>query len=235
MPLEDERVSDLELIATADGSDTLRVKSLDETYHSRHGAVQESMHVFIKHGLEVCALNNNTIAVFEMGFGTGLNAWLTLRHAVEGGLKVVYFAVEKYPLSAQSSGLLADSFCKDADQKSDFLRLHQLPWNGLYMINDHFSIHKIFRDVDEISLKADFDLIYYDAFGPRVQPNMWTTEKLQKSCDLLKPGGLFVTYCAQGQFRRNLSSLGFIVESLQGPPGKREMTRAVKKSTDEQR
>lgn len=233
MPEEEKRISDLELIATADGSGTLWVKSLDETYHSRHGAVQESMHVFIRHGLEVCALKDHSIAVFEMGFGTGLNAWLTLREAVKSGLNVIYFTVEKYPLSAESIGWLADSFCENEQQTTDFSLLHQLPWNELSPINDHFSIHKIDRDVDEISLGPDFDLIYYDAFGPGVQPNMWTVEKLKKSADLLKPGGLFVTYCAQGQFRRNLASLGFVVDSLPGPPGKREMTSAIKEARDE--
>jgi len=168
------------------------------------------------------------VRVFEMGFGTGLNALLTWRAATEEGIKVEYYTVEKYPISPDVAKKL--NYGSILNDEAHFEMLHQAAWGQASWLDSSFNFTKECVDLDSVELGSLFDVVYYDAFGPRVQPNMWSIEKLKRATSVLKPGGIFVTYCAQGQFRRNLRSLGLEVEVLPGPPGKREMTLATKKS-----
>lgn len=218
----------LERIITGDGSHSLRVPGMDETYHSRHGAVAESQHVFIEKGLNAIDTREGSVRVFEVGFGTGLNALLAWIWAKANNKIVQMVSVEKYPLPVEEAEMLNYGTEVTEATTADYQRLHRNKWNEVVDLDDRFSLLKMNCDLDEVDLLASFDLVFYDAFGPRVQPNMWSVEKLAVVECILVPGGVLVTYCAQGQFRRNLKSLGMHWESIPGPPGKREMTRAVK-------
>lgn len=222
-------MSQIKRFTTADGSHSLRNDLLDETYHSHHGAIQESQHVFIDEGLVKCISQKEHIRIFEMGFGTGLNALLSWRTARALSKKVLYHSIEKYPVSPDLSATLNYSELLGLP-KGLFRQLHQSEWGVQVEIDQNFTLLKQEMDLDMVQVSEEFDLVFYDAFGPRVQPNMWTIEKLRVVCDALRKGGVLVTYCAQGQFRRNLKELGFDWDSLPGPPGKREMTRAVKQT-----
>lgn len=214
----------VELIVTADGSRSLLNKTLNETYHSRHGAMQESLHVFIRHGLEyVLASGSKTIHIFEVGFGTGLNAWLTFDYTRTQQISVVYQAVETFPLP--------ETIWQELRYTDDerFNTIHQASWNAPVAIAPGFVIQKINRSLQEISFaQGSFDLIYFDAFAPAKQPDMWTQEILLKVSQSLKSKGVLVTYCAKGEVKRNLKQAGLVIETLPGPPGKREMIRANK-------
>ena len=207
-----------ELLKTADGSFTLFIPEVEETYHSAHGAVQESMHVFIENGLKAC--DKEVIRILEVGLGTGLNAMLTLQHATK---KIDYCALEPYPLSKEILNELSTS---GSDQLE--MKFHVSKPGEWISIHEQFSFAKMEVGLEEFSSEEKFDVIYYDAFGPRVEPGLWTLERMQQCFDLLNEGGIFVTYCAKGEVRRNLQAAGFVVERLAGPPGKREMLRAVK-------
>ena len=207
-----------ELLQTADGSFTLFIPEVQETYHSAHGAVQESMHVFIENGLKAC--DKEMIRVLEVGLGTGLNAILTLQHATK---KIDYCALEPYPLSKEILNELATSGSDKFEMK-----FHASNVGEWISIQENFSFVRMEIGLEEFSSEEKFDVIYYDAFGPRVEPGLWTLERMQQCFDLLNEGGVFVTYCAKGEVRRNLQAAGFIVERLAGPPGKREMLRGVK-------
>jgi tRNA U34 5-methylaminomethyl-2-thiouridine-forming methyltransferase MnmC len=206
----------LKIITTSDGSHSLLNVDLDETYHSRHGAVQESMHVFIKNGLDVYVKEETN--VFEVGFGTGLNALLTLL----SGRRVNYTTIETFPLGEEIYNQL------NYEPKDVLQQLHHAPWNQGSQIGD-VKLTKLHIDLESISLQPVYDIVYYDAFAPSKQPAMWEFPLIEKVCNALTPGGLFVTYCAKGQLKRDLRSLGLDVETLAGPPGKKEMVRAVKK------
>jgi tRNA U34 5-methylaminomethyl-2-thiouridine-forming methyltransferase MnmC len=221
-------MSNHQLIITADGSGSLYIPSLDETYHSRHGAIQESNHVFIEKGLRPLLENSQELFVFEVGFGTGLNALLTLMTAENTGVKVLYRSIEKYPLSIAQA--LELNYAEGVDPRFAyyFKSLHEAPWQQWVSISPYFTLYKDEVDLDDVSIVGEADVVYYDAFGPRVQPNMWNIQKLKVACDTLKHFGVFVTYCAQGQFKRVLKELGMEVMGLPGPPGKREMTKAIK-------
>jgi tRNA U34 5-methylaminomethyl-2-thiouridine-forming methyltransferase MnmC len=205
-----------ELVQTADGSFTLFIPEVEETYHSKHGAVQESMHVFIENGLKAC--NKEATRILEVGLGTGLNASLTLQHAK--GM-VSYCALEPYPLSKE---ILEELSANKSDQLE--MKFHLSAPNEWISIHEQFSFARMEMGLEEFQSEDKFDLIYYDAFGPRVEPGLWTLERMQQCYNLLNEGGVFVTYCAKGEVRRNLQSAGFMVERLPGPPGKREMLRA---------
>ncbi|MDX1667648.1 MAG: tRNA (5-methylaminomethyl-2-thiouridine)(34)-methyltransferase MnmD, partial [Saprospiraceae bacterium] len=197
------------------------------------GAIRESQHVFIKEGLFYQAMRNKNIAILETGFGTGLNAWLTLNEAKNRDLQIYYETLEAYPISLETASTLNYQrllSTKDNDIVSpdDFLELHRCNWEERVKINDHFEIRKRKEKFEEASLEAAFDLIYFDAFAPRTQPHLWEEPFLSRMYKSLKPEGVLVTYCAKGSFKRALKSLGFAVESPPGPPGKREMTRALK-------
>lgn len=207
-----------ELKQTADGSFTLFIPEVEETYHSTHGAVQESMHVFIENGLKAC--DKDLIRILEVGLGTGLNAALTLQHATK---KIHYCALEPYPLSKEILNELAAS---KSDQFE--MKFHDASAGEWISIQENFSFVRMEVGLEEFQSAEKFDVIYYDAFGPRVEPGLWTSDRMQQCFNLLNEGGVFVTYCAKGEVRRNLQAAGFVVERLPGPPGKREMLRGVK-------
>jgi tRNA U34 5-methylaminomethyl-2-thiouridine-forming methyltransferase MnmC len=216
------------LITTGDGSPSLLNKALDETYHSRHGALQESNYVFIDKGLAFLHQEKNhpEIRILEIGFGTGLNAWLTFQYHLKNEFPVHYTSLETYPLPEAVYSLLNYQF-REAEKKS-FLQLHQTHWNEVVEMAKGFSLEKVNQPLQTYSSNQKFNLIYYDAFAPNKQPDMWTIETLAKATTLLDKNGVLVTYCAKGQLKRDLKTLGLAVESLSGPPGKREMVRAIK-------
>jgi tRNA U34 5-methylaminomethyl-2-thiouridine-forming methyltransferase MnmC len=218
------------LIKTADGSDSLYVKDLDEHYHSIHGALQESLHVYIDAGLKHISSQSKNIDVLEIGFGTGLNALLTCIEAEKLNLNINYSSLEAYPLERDLINKLNYVEClKDEKQQAVFNLIHTCEWEKEITLSHHFILHKIKNTLKEIVFHDTFNLIYFDAFGPRVQPEMWTEEIFTKLFSALKPDGCLVTYCAKGEVKRTLKKAGFILESLPGPPGKREMVRANKK------
>ena len=213
-------------ILTEDGSHSLYIPTLQETYHSRHGAIRESTHVFIQHGLMAGAAQfEGELRLLEVGFGTGLNAWLTMNalHAMPAR-SIAYTTLETHPLDLQLIQQLNFAEGKDNDL---FVRMHELEWNTWHTLGD-FTFRKIQEAVQTYTSDQRIHVIYYDAFGPPSQPEMWTPELFQRMFALLEPGGLLVTYCAKGQVRRDLIAAGFIAERLPGPPGKREMLRALK-------
>ena len=217
----------IEIRETADGSKTLYLPDLDENYHSFHGAIQEAQHVFIKNGLD--ALKNlGTISIFEMGFGTGLNALLTAQWSGLNAVSVDYTGIEAFPVSLEICSQLEYAEQIDLSLKPIYNKLIASEWQRKISLSNTFEITKIEGRVEDWLPEKQFDLIYFDAFGPRAQSEMWNIDILGKMYEALKSKGMLVTYCAQGQFKRNLKSLGFTLESLPGPPGKREMTRAWK-------
>jgi tRNA U34 5-methylaminomethyl-2-thiouridine-forming methyltransferase MnmC len=213
------------LIKTADGSYTLYVPELDEHYHSIHGALQEAEHVFIKHGIELFK-HQDRIQVLEMGLGTCLNAFLTSRWSLENGKDVRYVGVEAYPVEAEVIGQCLDALGDvEVKERSFFTDLSY----GQRQALGGFQLEALHATWNSLSYVKEFDLVYYDAFGPRAQAEMWTLEHFSIAFDSLKSGGLLTTYCAKGQVKRDLKSVGFEVESRPGPPGKREMTLAWKR------
>ncbi len=217
-----------EIITTSDGSKTIRIIDLDENYHSHHGALQEAKHVFIQYGLDYFNSKKN-LSIFEMGFGTGLNAFLTAIEAIDSEKNIKYTGVEAFPISEEEVGLLGYNQLLGSEFSTIYDKIHKVEWGSLQEITPNFKLHKIENRLELIELKSNsFELIYYDAFGPRAQDEMWTVELFQKMYNSLKEGGILVTYCAKGQVKRNLKEVGFKIEALPGPPGKREMTRAFK-------
>lgn len=214
-----------ELIETGDGSHSLYVPDLKEQYHSRHGAIQESLHVFIAMGLQ--ARQEEELSILEIGFGTGLNAWLTGQHC--GGKKINYFGIEAYPLSEEEAASLNYKDQIEGNE-SFFTWLHQSPWevNSSSPYHSSFHLHKKKSRFQDFELDKSIDLIYFDAFAPDKQPELWTDDIFEKMFRLCAPGGNLVTYSAKGEVRRTMIRAGFQVEKLPGPPGKREMLRAVK-------
>ena len=217
-----------EIIETSDGSKTIRIIDLDENYHSHHGALQEANHVFLAHGLAY--FNQlDEISIFEMGLGTGLNAFLTAVEAENKNLKIKYTGVEAFPVNSEEIKALGYENLMGGIHNDIFHKIHDSKWGYFESITNNFSLCKIHERIESVILEPNsFDLIYYDAFGPRAQDEMWTVELFQKMYDSLKKGGVLVTYCAKGQVKRNLKQVGFKIEALPGPPGKREMTRAIK-------
>jgi tRNA U34 5-methylaminomethyl-2-thiouridine-forming methyltransferase MnmC len=218
----------LELIVTEDGSHTLYNPDLKEHYHSTHGAIQEGMHVFIAAGLREVAKKKKSIRILEVGFGTGLNCMLTMLEAWRTGLKIEYDALEPYPLSERLLCTLNYAGLLDFhDNPCDFELIHTEN-EGEIEVSDTFQLIKYKQGIQAFTPEGTYDLIYMDAFAPQVQPDMWTEKVFKKLFDCLPEGGILVTYCAQGQVKRNMKAAGFTLDRLPGPPGKREMTRAVK-------
>ncbi|MBM3917168.1 MAG: tRNA (5-methylaminomethyl-2-thiouridine)(34)-methyltransferase MnmD [Sphingomonadales bacterium] len=215
-----------EIRLTADGSPTLYVPELDETYHSRHGSVQEALHVFIANGLKPLASKNKSIQILEVGFGTGLNAFLSAQFAHEHQSSVQYTGIEAFPVEEAIWRQL--SYFQKPEEKAIYYELMAASWEEPLALNSNFTLTKVKNSIQDWQPKALFDLIYFDAFGPRAQAEMWNKAIFEKLFTALNKGGVLVTYCAQGQFRRDLKAIGFEVLSLPGPPGKREMTRAYK-------
>ncbi|MBK9478129.1 MAG: tRNA (5-methylaminomethyl-2-thiouridine)(34)-methyltransferase MnmD [Bacteroidetes bacterium] len=220
----------MKIIVTKDGSHTLQHPVLDETYHSIHGAIQESKHVFIEAGLKAIAQQKKQISLLEIGFGTGLNAWLTALTARELTCSVEYTTLETFPLAPEITNQL--NFANSTMFKEHnilFAELHASEWEKLIPINSIFSLEKKQIKLEDYESEKQFDLIYFDAFSPQSQPELWTVEQFTKLYKSLNYSGILVTYCAKGAVKRNLKEAGFTIEALPGPPGKREMTRAVKK------
>ena len=222
-------MSSLKIITTHDGSHSLLHEQLNETYHSIHGAVQESNHVFIKHGLDFVKQHGNasSINLLEIGFGTGLNALLTLQFARSHKFAIRYTTVEAFPVEEAVWSKL--NYTESPDSRIWFEKLHHATWDKWMSISPEFQIRKLKFTLQEAVLEqSNFDLVYFDAFAPSKQPEMWEVPMLKKVVDAMKSKGVFVTYCAKGQVKRDLHSLQLTVESLPGPPGKREMVRAQK-------
>lgn len=216
------------LVETLDGSYTFEIPSLKECYHSRHGAIREAKHVYLQQGLQYCiAKGKTTIDLLELGFGTGLNAFLTLLHCQKEKIKVHYIALEAFPLSYEDALQVNYAEQIPADLRL-FQKIHQVPWNKAVAVTSFFTITKIKQQFEFFEAKHAFDLIYFDAFGPRVQPELWTEMMFQRMHTALRNSGVLVTYSAKGSVRRAMQAVGFTAEKLQGPPGKREMLRAAK-------
>ncbi len=220
-----------EVITTADGSTSIHIPEWDEQYHSKHGAIQEAQHVFIKMGLQhVIKLHSpQEIAIMEIGFGTGLNAFLTLLETIKENKVVQYTGIEGYPVAMDIVRKMNYVKVLEAkNQHNNFLKLHQTPWEEFSNITTTFEICKRKQFFDQITDKDSYDLIYFDAFGARVQPELWEAVIFQRMYAALKPHGVLVTYAAKGSARRAMQEVGFTTERLPGPPGKREMLRATK-------
>lgn len=217
-----------QIITTADGSSTLFVPELNEHYHSTFGAIQESKHIFIEHGVKSIWKDLPHVTILEIGFGTGLNALLMWVEALSHQKSVRYWSVETDPLSAEEIHQL--NYPQQLGQYSSlFSELHLAPWNEEMQLDSFFQIKKIEAAIERLILPNHFfDAIYFDAFGPDVQPELWTEYIFTKLNSTLKKGGILVTYSAKGSVRRALKSAGFNVEKLPGPPGKREITMAIK-------
>ena len=227
-------MSKVKLITTEDGSHSLYHEELQETYHSFHGAYRESIHVFMLYGLDSWLARNPRkypIRVFEVGFGTGLNAWLALVWAEQNQIPVLYHTIEPFPLEKEVYSQL--NYIEHDHgiwhYHKYFNALHEAPWNEGGPISEYFNMKKDQVTLEEAQLYPS-DVVFFDAFAPSKQPDLWKKEILEKVTDAMRPGAVFTTYCAKGQLKRDLKELGLATETLPGPPGKKEMTRAWKNS-----
>lgn len=215
------------IIITADGSSTIHLPEWDEQYHSKHGAIQEAKHVFIKSGLSL--FTNRKIAILEIGFGTGLNSFITFLEGKKRNLTINYVGIEAYPVGEEElKKLNYVSELKATKFATVFNTMHQQEWEVKNEISANFSLTKRKQFFSEINDQNKFNLIYFDAFGAKVQPELWTVSIFKLMYNALKNEGVLVTYSAKGSVRRAMQTVGFIVERLPGPPGKREMLRAIK-------
>jgi tRNA U34 5-methylaminomethyl-2-thiouridine-forming methyltransferase MnmC len=216
-----------EIIITSDGSTTIHLPDWNEQYHSKHGAIQEAYHVFIKHGLE--SVSQSEISILEIGFGTGLNAFITFLEASKTHRNIDYVGVEAHPVALEEVKQLNYVQELGAQSFSDqFDLMHSIPWEEKAEISNNFSLQKREQFFHDISDEDQYNLVYFDAFGARVQPDLWTEEIFTIMYKAMKAGGILVTYAAKGSVRRAMQAVGFEVERLPGPPGKREMLRATK-------
>jgi tRNA U34 5-methylaminomethyl-2-thiouridine-forming methyltransferase MnmC len=218
------------IITTADGSKTIQLEEWNEVYHSKHGAIEEARHVFINAGLHhiLKSFQPSLMSVLEIGFGTGLNAFLTLLETKKNHVNIDYQGVEAYPVSPEEICQLNYVDLISPENQTIFNKLHGCPWDKKVSITSYFELTKrqqFFVDINDVN---QFDIIYFDAFGARVQPELWTKHIFKKMYDALKVNGVLVTYAAIGQIKRDMIDLGFFVERLDGPPGKRHMLRATK-------
>ena len=211
------------IIETKDGSHSVFVEEMGETYHSVHGAMAEAKHVYIKNGIAHCSTLHE-ISVLELGFGTGLNALLTAEFANEKKIQTNYTALEAYPLQENEWSVL-----NYAQKNQDiFEKLHRCEWEKYTSISGYFRLQKKLMFFEDMNFDCQFDIIYFDVFGYNYQPHLWDKAILQKCFQALKPNGIWVSYACKGVVTRNLKAIGFDVQKLAGPPGKREMTQAVK-------
>lgn len=231
-PTKNQIITSRKLVITADGSQSIADSRTGETFHSINGAITESQLVFISNGLEFFRIQNpiQQLDVLEIGFGTGLNAWLSLLKATDWKQQIAYTALEAFPLDISLTEKL--NYFESAEMqfdKQDFLSLHLSDWEKPVQLTAYFQLTKINQDLLEFSAKASsFDVIYFDAFSPNVQPELWTEEIFSRLYLSLKSGGVLVTYSARGDVKNALRSVGFIVKRLPGPPGKRHVIRALK-------
>jgi tRNA U34 5-methylaminomethyl-2-thiouridine-forming methyltransferase MnmC len=224
-----------EILLTSDGSTTIHLPDWNENYHSKHGAIQEAYHVFIKTGFELfCDSDENkntqeSISILEIGFGTGLNAFITFLEGIKHDIKIEYVGVEAFPVVADEvQKLNYVSELKAAAHQTIFDKMHAVSWDEKHQISADFTLTKRKQFFNEIDDENRFNLLYFDAFGAEHQPELWTEAIFLKMFSALKNKGVLVTYCAKGSVRRAMQAVGFTVERLAGPPGKREMLRATK-------
>ncbi|OYU56134.1 MAG: hypothetical protein CFE25_02505 [Chitinophagaceae bacterium BSSC1] len=216
------------LLLTADGSHTLVDPTTGASYHSKHGAIGESQEVFIQAGLEQALKRNpnQMLRVFEMGFGTGLNALLTLQKATEWKVPIAYTAIELHPIPAMHYQAL--NYGEQLGLEVAFQTLHDSPWNQVNTINEWFSLRKVQNTLLDYQTDQTFHAIYFDAFHPELQPELWTQTVFEQCFQMLAPNGLLTTYCSKSIVRKNMMAAGLQVEKIPGPWGKREMVRANK-------
>lgn len=221
----------IKIITTEDGSHSLYHEGLKETYHSFHGALQESIHVFIEKGLRFWRTKSGLpkqVDIFEVGFGTGLNALLAAQFAIENEVKINFTSIEPFPLEEDIVNQLNYAQVIGQDNlKAVFEELHKAGWDMAIELNSYFTLHKIKDKLQDFQADKKFDVVFFDAFAPSKQEELWTADLMKKCFDLLKDGGVFTTYSAKGQLKRDLKSVGFVVETLPGPPGKKEMVRGI--------
>ncbi len=216
------------IFITNDGSTSIHLPEINEQYHSKHGAIQEAYHVFIKSGLDLFK-DNSKINILEIGFGTGLNCFITYLESIKRNLNINYTGVEAYPILKEEVPQL--NYVKELNatqHQAIFSKLHQCKWENKILISDEFILEKQQKLFKEINDKNKYNLIYFDAFGARVQPELWTEEIFRLMYGALQDKGVLVTYSAKGSVRRAMQAVGFTVERLPGPKGKREMLRAIK-------
>lgn len=220
----------LEFKITGDNSHTLLVKELNETYHSTKGAINEALHVFMQKGLYdyIQRTQLKKLSVFEVGFGTGLNAHLAHCFAKEYNIAIDYVSIEAHPLELNIITQLNYTDLIPSD-KPTYLKLHEVEWGNPVVIDEYFTLTKLHQELKDVELENNFfDVIFFDAFAPDIQPELWTKEVFEQMHNRLKKGGALVTYCAKGIVKRTIKEVGFNLETLAGPPGKREMIRATK-------
>lgn len=220
-----------EILITSDGSTTIHLPDWNEQYHSKHGAIQEAYHVFIKTGFnKVLEVKKTTLSILEIGFGTGLNAFITFLESQKNNIAINYVGVEAYPV-ANEEVVKLNYVSELKAEKNDrvFKKMHDVVWEEKNSISNDFYLTKRKQFFEDIEDEAAFDLIYFDAFGATNQPELWTVAIFKKMYTALKPNSVLVTYSAKGSVRRAMQEVGFLVERLPGPPGKREMLRATKK------
>lgn len=223
-----------QIITTEDGSKTIHIPEWNEQYHSKHGAIQEANYVYLEKGLigfltsEKHKESIQNVSILEIGFGTGLNAFLTFLYAEKHHLPTKYVGVEAYPITEEELQLLNYSEGTLGAQSLGFEKMHSQPWETFETISEVFQLKKQRKSFLEIDAISEYDVVYFDAFGPRVQPELWTETIFKAMYVALKTNGVLVTYCAQGHARRAMISAGFKVEKFEGPPGKRHMLRAYK-------
>ena len=221
------------IIVTGDGSHSLYLPTLNETYHSAYGALTESRHVFIEAGLAHYRQTHSprAIRVLEVGFGTGLNALLAREFALKQQFPVYFTSLEPFPLQPALYEKL--NYAETPESRAAFLELHRTPWDKPQSLDAHFSLHKVKTRLEDFQTNEHFEVIFYDAFAPGKQAELWQYEILEKAVAFLAAGAVFVTYCAKGQLKRDLAALGLNVETLPSPPGKKEMVRASLVLSDE--
>ena len=221
------------IISSDDGSHTIELIDQNEQYHSTHGAIQESEHVYIQHGLKRISAQNKTINILEVGMGTGLNVLLSYRYAISHGLSINYTAVEAYPLEEIIwKQLNYSQLIEDGNSLlTTYNQIHESEWHKEIPLGDHFTFYKIDQKIQDISLKEDYyDVVYHDAFNPDLEPDLWREALFGKIYKSMKSNSLLTTYSTKGIIKRALKSCGFIIQKKPGPPGKREILNAVKKT-----
>lgn len=230
--MTNDKFFDRKVVVTGDGSSSIYLPQFNEHYHSHHGAVQESKHVFMKMGWEQQEWQGG-VDILEIGFGTGLNAWLVLNEILRDPAAAIvhYTSLEKYPVALEIAEQLdywKFGYGNASDNRQHFLSLHEAQWNAAVETYPGFVLEKLTTSLQDFETTRKYDLVFFDAFSPRVQPELWTKEIFDRMFAAMDPGGILVTYCSKGEVRRNMIAAGFRVEKVPGPPGKREMLRAFR-------
>lgn len=217
------------IFVTSDGSHSIFSEQFGVSYHSKHGAIQETQHVFIDAALLAKAKDQKKISILDIGFGTGLNAFMSFLAANNQALQLDYTAIEAFPIRTnQAATLNYTEILNLPQEQAHFMQLHECDWNQSIDLSPNFTFIKLLKRFEELDFVAKFDVIYFDAFAPDAQSELWEAPLLSQMYTALKEKGILTTYCAKGVVKRTLKSIGFHIEGIPGPPGKREMTRATK-------